>query len=166
MVIHCYILNTFWLNNVFSQSVPSGPIEPPKFNQGFISLNKDISRTVSQILKIRPYSRLQIKFSTTFILCKYTIFLLLRLLNSKKRITRTARFDRPPMPIQHSFLHSCLFCHFLHHYSAYRQPTASQPSGSSLAIKQSSRQQSYDTINQCIHFVLYISRYAATHPCS
>ena len=85
MVIHCYILNTFWLNNVFSQSVPSGPIEPPKFNQGFISLNKDISRTVSQILKIRPHSRLQIKFSTTFILCKYTIFLLLRLLNSKKR---------------------------------------------------------------------------------
>merc|ERR1712235_162952 len=77
-------------------SVPSGPIEPPKFNQGFKSLNKDISRTVSQILKIRPYSRLQIKFSTTFILCKYTIFLLLRLLNSKKRITRTARFDRHP----------------------------------------------------------------------
>ena len=60
MVIHCYILNTFWLNNVFTQSVPSGPIEPPKFNQGFASLNKDISRTVSRILKIRPHSRLQI----------------------------------------------------------------------------------------------------------
>ena len=28
------------------------PIEPPKFNQGSKSFNKDISRTISQILKI------------------------------------------------------------------------------------------------------------------
>ena len=50
----------FLIDNVSSQSVPSGPIKPPKFNQGFTSLNKDISRTVSRILKIRPHSRLQI----------------------------------------------------------------------------------------------------------
>ena len=138
MVIHCYILNTFWYNNVFSQSAPSGPIEPPKFNQGFKSFNKDISKTVGQILKIRPPSILQIQFSITFyfmqiyhiftfeglklqktifgwssgrygsnflrisrsfyeslrqiqfsitfILCKYTVFLLFRVLNCKKKI--------------------------------------------------------------------------------
>ena len=34
LVIHCYILNTFWYSNVFSQSVPSGPNKTPKFNQG------------------------------------------------------------------------------------------------------------------------------------
>ena len=84
MVIHCYILYTFRYNNVFSQSAPSGPIELPKFNQGLKSFNKDISRTVGQILKIRPPSILQIQFSITFILCKFTIFLLLRVLNYKK----------------------------------------------------------------------------------
>ena len=85
-MIHCYILNTFWYNNVFSHSALSGPIEPPKFNQGLKSFNKDISRTVGQILKIRPPSILQIQFSITFILCKFTIFLLLRVLNYKKTI--------------------------------------------------------------------------------
>ena len=85
MVIHCYILNTYWYNNVFSQSASSGPIEPPKFNQGLKSFNKDISRTVGQILKIQPHSRLQIQFSITFILCKFNIFLLFRVLNYKKK---------------------------------------------------------------------------------
>ena len=39
-----------------------------------------LSSTESRILKIRPHFRLQIQFSTTFILCKYAIFLLLRVL--------------------------------------------------------------------------------------
>ena len=60
VVRRCYIFNTFWYYNVFSQSVLSGPIEPPKFNQAFEYSNKDISRTVSRILKIRPHSRLEI----------------------------------------------------------------------------------------------------------
>ena len=34
-------------------------------------------------MKIRPPSKLQIQFSITFIICKYTIFLLLRVLNKK-----------------------------------------------------------------------------------
>ena len=76
---------TFWYDNALSQSAPSGPTEPPKFNQGFWSLNKDISRTVIWILKIRPYTRLQIQFSITFISWKYAIFLLLRVLNYKKK---------------------------------------------------------------------------------
>ena len=46
---------------------------------------KSFSRTASQILKIRPHSRLQIQFSITFILCKFTIFLLFRVLNYKKK---------------------------------------------------------------------------------
>ena len=107
MVIHCYILNTFWFNNVFTQSVPSGPIEPPKFNQGFPSLNKDISRTVSQILKIRPLSRLQIQFSITFILCKYALFLLLRVLNYKKLFGRSSgRYGSNFLRISRSFYES------------------------------------------------------------
>ena len=69
-------------STIFNLSVPSGPFEPPKFHQGFKSLNKDISRAVSQIWKIWPHSRLLIQFSMiTFIKCKYTIFLLLRVLN-------------------------------------------------------------------------------------
>ena len=40
IVTHCYILNTLWFYNVFSKCVPSGPIKPPKFNQGFKSLTK------------------------------------------------------------------------------------------------------------------------------
>ena len=96
MVIHCYILNTFWYNNVFSQSAPSGPIEPPKFNQGLKSFNKDISRTVGQILKIRPHSRLQVQFSITFILCQCTIFLLLRDKNYKKLFLNDPWADTDP----------------------------------------------------------------------
>ena len=96
MVIHCYILNTFWYYNVFSQSAPSGPIEPPKFNQGLKSFNKDISRTVGQILKIRPHSRLQIQFSITFILCQCTIFLLLRDKNYKKLFLNDPWADTDP----------------------------------------------------------------------
>ena len=96
LVIRCYILNTFWYNNVFSQSAPSGPIEPPKFNQGLKSFNKDISRTVGQILKIRPLSTLQIQFSITFILCKSTIFLLLRAINYKKLFLDDPRADTDP----------------------------------------------------------------------
>ena len=116
MVIHCYILNTFWNYNVFSQSVPSGPIEPPKFNQGFKSLNKDISRTVSRILKNRPYSRFQIQFSTTFILCKFIIFLLLRVLKTvfvmilSSTVSRILKFDHTPdkfNSLQHIFMQVC-----------------------------------------------------------
>ena len=108
MVIHCYILNTFWYNNVFSQSAPSGPIEPQKFNQGLRSFNKDISRTVGQILKIRPHSRLQIQFSITFILCKSTIFLLLRVLNYKKTIfgRSSGRYGSNFLRISRSFYES------------------------------------------------------------
>ena len=108
MVIHCYILNTFWYYNVFSQSAPSGPIEPPKFNQGLKSFNKDISRTVGQILKIRPPSILQIQFSITFILCKSTIFLLLRALNYKKTIFgwSSGRYGSNFLRISRSFYES------------------------------------------------------------
>ena len=48
--------------------------EPPKFNQGLKSFNKDISGTVSQILKIQPHSRLQIQFSNFYFVQIYHIF--------------------------------------------------------------------------------------------
>ena len=42
-------------------------METPKFNKSFLSLDKDISSTISWILKIWPHSRLQIQFSITYI---------------------------------------------------------------------------------------------------
>ena len=74
------IKNFLWVcvscNPVYSKS------KTPKFYR--FTLNIDIWRMVSRTLKIRLHFRLQIKFFTTFILCKYTILLLLRVLNYKK----------------------------------------------------------------------------------
>ena len=63
---------------------------------GLKSFNKDISRTVGQILKIRPHSRLPIQFSITFILCQCTIFLLLRDKNYKKLFLNDPLADTDP----------------------------------------------------------------------